>query len=566
LRYDDRLDTILSLPDGDAGARSAIWGQIVDLLAQSGGRLAPERVSGLIDHLERLRADVPEHRRLLVAKSLAGLRLPKALMVFFGKDRPAIAAPILSLATLPSDEWAELIAQLPPSSRVLLRERTDLPQAALAALNGFGTSDFALPNSSVVAQQAPQAAEPQLVEPPHAERRSAQIAQPDASPDTAIQISDLVARIEAYREAHPWVPAQVDMRLPLPELCDAFRFEARADGLIHWIEGAPREPLIGLSLADLAEGRSGGVDGHAAGAFRHRNRFRDARLQVAGSGPASGSWLISADPVFDPDSGRFLGYRGVARRPLAEEQVDRARMSVFGPDLQPDSIRQLVHELRTPLNAIRGFAEMIQGQLLGPVMEPYRERSARIVAEVGHMVQIFDDLDSAARIESGAVIGISQGMATACTPILQRLANDLRGLAARRHISIMMTANDAQCRVAADPVTVERLFSRLLVAAASHAEADEALSTTLELGGDQVTFTIPQPRALAAIGEGELLDPSYGPAGEWPDAPALGLGFSLRLIASMAQSVGGRFMSDKGRFALILPAATDTAGEHQGRG
>jgi signal transduction histidine kinase len=559
LRYDDRLDTILSIPDGEKGARAAIWGQIVDLLAQSGGRLTSQRSADLVDQLERWRQDIPEMRRVSVAKSLAGMRVPRELVAFFGQDRASVAAPVLSGAVLDADDWPAVIAVLPPSSRALLRRRHDLPQTATAALERFGLADFALPAAQPVSEPvvalttnivAPKPA-PQMVDP---------------VPDTAIQISELVARIEAYRQAHPWVPDQSDLRLPLPESCDTFRFEARADGLIHWVEGAPREPLIGLSLADMADARASGVDGHAAGAFRQRNRFRDARLLIIGSGPVSGNWLISANPVFDTESGRFLGYRGTARRPLAEEQVDRARLSVFGPDLQPDSVRQLVHELRTPLNAIRGFAEMIQGQLLGPVMEPYRERSTRIATEVEHMLQIFDDLDSAARMESGAVVGFSQGVATPCTPILQRLANDLRGLAARRNISISMVANDAYCRVSADPVTVERMFSRLLVAVAGHANPDELLQTTLDLIDDDVTFAVPMPKALAHLSDAELLDPAFSPMGDWPDAPALGLGFSLRLIGGMAESVGGRFVIADGRFTLILPAATDTAGEHQGRG
>jgi His Kinase A (phospho-acceptor) domain len=564
LRYDDRLDTILSIPDGDSGARVAIWSQIVDLLAQSGARLSPQQSARLIDQLERWRHTIPERRRVAVAKSLVGMRVPRELVAFFAQDRASVAAPLLSGAALSGEDWPAVITAMPPSSRALLRRRFDLPQAATAALERFGLVDFALPAA------LPSAASKETDGPtldivatkaiPH------RVELTETAPDSAIQISELVARIEAYRQAHPWVPDQSEMRLPLPESCDSFRFEARADGLIHWVEGAPREPLIGLSLTEMADARASGVDGHAAGAFRQRNRFRDARLLIIGSGPVSGNWLISANPVFDPESGRFLGFRGTARRPLAEEQVDRARMSVFGPDLQPDSVRQLVHELRTPLNAIRGFAEMIQSQLFGPVMEPYRERSTRIASEVEHMLQIFDDLDSAARIESGVVVGMTHGVATPCTPILQRLANDMRGLAARRRISILMTANDAHCRVSADPATVERMFSRLLIAVAGHAEPDEALSTTLELTGDRVNFMVPMPKLLANMSEAELLDPAFCPSGDWPDAPTLGLGFSLRLIGGMAESVGGRFVTANGRFTLILPAAADTAGEHQGRG
>jgi signal transduction histidine kinase len=51
-------------------------------------------------------------------------------------------------------------------------------------------------------------------------------------------------------------------------------------------------------------------------------------------------------------------------------QPSAAAQGLFGSDLQADALRQLIHELRTPLNAIVGFAEMIDGQFLGPAGRP----------------------------------------------------------------------------------------------------------------------------------------------------------------------------------------------------
>ena len=153
----------------------------------------------------------------------------------------------------------------------------------------------------------------------------------------------------------------------------------------------------------------------------------------------------------------------------------------------------------------------------------------------------------AARMESGAVVGFSQGLATPCTPILQRLANDLRGLAARRNISISMIANNAHCRVSADPVTVDRMFSRLLVAVAGHAKPDELLQTTLDLSGSDVILSVPMPKALAHLGEAELLDPAFSPSGDWPDAPAL-----VKAVDSLAMQLVQTEMSPAAAMSLWL--------------
>src|SRR3546814_9918742 len=65
-----------------------------------------------------------------------------------------------------------------------------------------------------------------------------------------------------------------------------------------------------------------------------------------------------------------------------------------------DSIRQLIHELRSPLNAISGFAQIISGQMFGPVSHGYRAMADAIVADAASVQAIIDDLETAARSET----------------------------------------------------------------------------------------------------------------------------------------------------------------------
>uniref|UniRef100_UPI00262B624D hypothetical protein n=1 Tax=Sphingomonas bacterium TaxID=1895847 RepID=UPI00262B624D len=202
-------------------------------------------------------------------------------------------------------------------------------------------------------------AEVTMLQPPPAEAASGMF-----------QIAELVARIDAYQRQReesptvPLVPSEIQ-----PELFDlepvqsqSFRFETDASGTVRWIEGTARAPLIGLSL-DLAALPSGSqVDGVAAGAFRRRAGFANARLVVDGNSDAAGQWRITGIPVFDRETGRFTGYRGSARRPRPDESAEPVQ---GGRSPASDALRQLVHELLTPTNAIAGFAEMIETQLLG---------------------------------------------------------------------------------------------------------------------------------------------------------------------------------------------------------
>ena len=67
-------------------------------------------------------------------------------------------------------------------------------------------------------------------------------------------------------------------------------------------------------------------------------------------------------------------------------------------------------------------------------------------------------------------------------------------------------------------------------------------------------LAIDRPASLVGMEETQLLDPGYTPEGDWADGPLLGLGFSLRLIRSLATGAGGALDIETNRFMLAIPA------------
>ncbi|HWH18868.1 MAG TPA: histidine kinase dimerization/phospho-acceptor domain-containing protein, partial [Allosphingosinicella sp.] len=276
------------------------------------------------------------------------------------------------------------------------------------------------------------------------------------------QIGELVERLEALQRQS----AQASLHSP----ARSFRWEADSEGLIFWVEGAPRGPLVGQSIASPAPPGGFGVDGQAAGAFKRRAPFRDARFSVAGEGAASGDWRISGVAFFDPKRGNFLGYRGSARRPRMDETAARSTPArgLFGTHLPPDALRQLIHELRTPLNAIVGFAEMIEGEYLGPAGESYRTRANTIRGEAGRLLAAVDDLDTAAQIETRRFsVGES---ATDIAPLLQQLYGDFERAARHRKASFRVEFAPHLPPARVERASAERMVSRLLAATLGLAE------------------------------------------------------------------------------------------------
>lgn len=500
--------TALAIDAADTGGAIAQWRQLVDLVVQARGGLAPDMRDAVLARIAALTPSVPPAQRRSAAEQLAARIDSFDAVTVFARDEPAVAAPALMTARLSDAEWRDLIPTIPATSRLLLRQRRDLPDGVRIALGAYGHSDFQLP-----------AVDPDIV--------------------AGTQIRDLVARIEAFRSSQSVTP-------PLPAAPpDHFTFETAADGTIDWIAGVAREALIGMSIAEPAEAGGHGVDGHAAGAFRRRAPFGDARMSVAGTGPAGGIWLIGASPVFNPRDGRFAGYHGSARRPRADEVA--SPMVLPGTAMPVDSLRQLIHELRTPLNAILGFAEMIDRQLLGPAAHPYRTRANAVIRDGRRLLELVDDLDHAAR----PALGVEAGARLAVRPVIDRVVAALAPLCASRACALVVDGGGDIAIAGLSAAAFERMMHRLLGALVGVAGAGEAVSVTIGEGAAGASIGISRPALSGKTG------PEAGESE--PDAPLLGLDFTLRMVANIARAAGGRLAIAPDSIRLSLPGARSDA-------
>jgi signal transduction histidine kinase len=66
-------------------------------------------------------------------------------------------------------------------------------------------------------------------------------------------------------------------------------------------------------------------------------------------------------------------------------------------------LANMSHELRTPLNAIIGFAEMIEGRIVGSLNERYREYAADIRMAGSHLLAVVNDILDLSKAEANAL-------------------------------------------------------------------------------------------------------------------------------------------------------------------
>ncbi|OJW19460.1 MAG: histidine kinase [Sphingopyxis sp. 65-8] len=526
---DSMIATILRQAPADRRASIAAWRQLTDILAQRGNQLDTTDIRRAFHALAVLRRDVPEKVRRDCAVAVARHGRFAPLVAFYANDVPAVSATMLRRARLAEADWLAMLPTTAATARSILAGRSDLPVSVRRALDSLGAGSVALPQPALAAADA--AASDVVDEAP------------------ASQISELVRRIDKYQSSRS-KPAPARPRT-------SFLFETGPDGVIRWVDGITRGAAIGLSIAESALGGEPGTDGAAVGAFRQRAEIVNARMILEGSAADAGEWRFSALPWFDPATGQFCGYRGTARRPQHNElPYGRPESSDSG-----DSIRQLIHELRSPLNAISGFAQIISGQMFGPVSGAYRKMADSIIADAGAVQDIIDDLEVAARSTGVVETKASDEVADLAT-VMAQIEGDLAPLLADQRIDLSISRVGGPFLAHAGDANSRRMVGRLLTALVDICEAGTTLVGQLvaEAGpDDMLQLRIVRPAAIRFATAADLLDPGFSPEGEAPGAAILSLGFSLRLVDSLARGAGGRLDIGHNALTLYLPSANPRA-------
>ena len=495
MRFDDRLMTVLDQPATDPHDRAVRWRQLVDLVARAGAQANNPLVEQALELIRSDRANVDEALRAAAARAIASLPVPLDLVALFASDSLAVSAPLLAAARLEPGERQQLMEFADPETRNFIET---LHPGSVSSLS-------ASPEEPLLQRQD----EPER--------------------GTAIpSISDVVARIERLRrsraqQATPPFEGRILGPSGAPSL---FRWECGPSGEIAWVEGAPRGALIGRSIARAEEGE--GVDEEVERAFAMRSPFHDGHLSVSGDGALAGEWKISGVPAFEPTGGRFAGYRGIALREGAA--APSAGPGMFAP-ADPDSLRELVHEIKTPLNAIIGFAEIIDGQFLGPADRHYRTRAAEIVSEAKLLLSAIDDLDFAAKLQADRD---RPGGGTDLALLLEQIAAGMRTSAAAGGPQLELEIATRRSRCALEPALAERLVTRFCDAVVPSA------------GAAQLVLHLDNSRGRCRLWVEQAGRRST-------DDGAAGLGFGLRLVRGLARIAGGDLSLTQRRIALELP-------------
>ena len=546
VRFDDRLLTVLNQPAGDRRDLAVRWRQLVDLVARAGSSAGSPTVA---QALESIRADadkVDESLRAAAARAVAALPLPVGLLEYFVSDGLAVSAPVLAAATLDPTQWQAILSAADDETKRFVETlHPEMRSEATPELTESLVEDRRKhPRQQPAEPEVERAVEPAVEKAVEELKRA--VAKPlelppapPPPPASTPSLHDVVERIERRRRIRATMRRTRSFASAPEASPSLFRWECGPGGEIAWVEGAPRGALIGRSIARAQNGDGDRVDPDVVRAFMVRAPFRDAALTVAGDGSVSGPWKISGVPAFDPADGRFRGYRGVA---LREQEEAAAAEEVAQALADPDSLRELVHEIKTPLNAIIGFAEIIEGQYLGPADSRYRERAQEIVRQARLLVTAIDDLDFAAKVHSSA--GGAHGRVN-LGDLVERLMPAVRELATARGVEVEAPRAVRDATAGTEPELADRLIFRMCSALVEQAAAGERLRIGIDRAGERWRVSTTRPAGLAAVPDDELLGGERN----------FEHGFSLRLVRGLGRIAGAELAVAKSTISLLFPRA-----------
>ncbi|MGH6886102.1 MAG: PAS domain-containing sensor histidine kinase [Kiloniellales bacterium] len=293
----------------------------------------------------------------------------------------------------------------------------------------------------------------------------------------------------------------------------------------------PVEPAPRLQALASAEGRQ---------------PFRDLEIEIRDRRGENRVFLLSGLPIYCPDSGDHLGFRGTAQdvtelRARERQLLAAKENAELANRAKSEFLANMSHELRTPLNAIMGFSEIMSDQLLGPLgSDQYQHYCEDIHDSAEHLLTLINDILSTAKLEAGKMELHDEIVAP--MTVFEAVRRLVSGRAQTAGVDLVVHDHKPLPKIRVDVTKIKQILINLLSNATKFTPSGGRVELRGELteGGDLVIIVSDSGIGIAPTDIPRALAP-FGQVDSRLNRKFEGTGLGLPLAKALTELHGGSF-------------------------
>jgi signal transduction histidine kinase len=235
-----------------------------------------------------------------------------------------------------------------------------------------------------------------------------------------------------------------------------------------------------------------------------------------------------------PDGATLVAFMDVtAQRQVEDALRSKAEALMATSRLRARLVENVAYHLRTPLTTVKGYAELLDAEVLGPLNTDQKEQVRTILSGAGQLDRLIDNTLDMALVQSGR-LELTQEESPARL-LLEDAAEQARADAASAGVRIDIVGADDLGMVRVDARRLKQSLAHLLSNAIRFSPANGVVT----LAGERVGETM----RLCVSDRGPGMDPeiqaSMFGALEAGDRQSSGLGLGLALVRAFVEAHGG---------------------------
>lgn len=221
-----------------------------------------------------------------------------------------------------------------------------------------------------------------------------------------------------------------------------------------------------------------------------------------------------------------------------------------------DFLANMSHELRTPLNAIGGYADLLIGEIRGPINDVQRRDLERIKRSQHHLLALINDILNFAKLEAGRVqfdpVDIS----------INETVGQLEELVApqleQNQLRYVYDGCDASYTAYTDPERLQQILLNLLSNAIKFTGPGGNVAVTCEVVGDRMLIHVADTGIGIPPDKLEYIFEPFVQLARGQTAGVVGTGLGLSISRDMARAMSADLtvrstLNEGSTFTLSLP-------------